>query len=180
MTAMIFSIGIRSVQKIWTDSSVSTKQNVTRAPELAMPFQMKLEAGPQRHWRRSPPVFWSIWAVVTTFVVLPQIHTCSTAEWVGFFLVVPLFWLMYKIVRNSLVAEMKPYLLTSTAIRVARCLTPPVAATVYLAVTFLFVEVPQYDSLKSAIDYGKGKPVNKQEVISPHGLRIDTWSAMCG
>jgi hypothetical protein len=102
-------------------------------------------------------LFWSIWAVVSTFVVLLQFHTYSTAEWVGFFLVVPLFWLTYKIVQTSLAAEMKPYLVTSTAIRVTRCITPLVAAAVYLAVLFLFVEVPQHDSLEGAIDYAKSQ-----------------------
>jgi len=98
---------------------------------------------------------WSILAVVSTFFVLLQFHSYTTWEWAGFFLVVPLFWLVYTIARSFVDGQIKPYIASATAIRTARRITPIVATIAYFAVVYQFVELPQHQTLGEAIDYAK-------------------------
>ena len=102
---------------------------------------------------------WSIWAVITTFFVLLQFHSYSTWEWAGFFLVVPLFWLVHTIVRSFVGGQIKPYLASATAIRAARRITPIVATIAYFAVlySYSFAEFPQHQTLGEAISYAKSR-----------------------
>jgi hypothetical protein len=100
-------------------------------------------------------LFWSIWAVVSTFFVLLQFHSYTAWEWAGFFLVIPLFWLVYKIARSFVDGQIRPYIASAIAIRTARRITPIVATIAYFAVVYLFVELPQHQTLVEAIDYAK-------------------------
>lgn len=102
---------------------------------------------------------WSIWAFVSTFFVLLQFHPYSTWEWAGFFLVVPLFWLVHTIVRSFVGGQIKPYLASATAIRAARRITPIVATIAYFAVvcSYSFAELPQHQTLGEAISYAKSR-----------------------
>ena len=102
-------------------------------------------------------LIWSIWAFGSTFFVLLQFHSYTTWEWAGFFLVVPLFWLVYKIVRRFIDGQVRPYMASAAAIRTARRVTPIVATIAYFAVVYLFGELPQHQTLGEAINYAKSR-----------------------
>ena len=100
-------------------------------------------------------LLWSVWAAISTFFVLLQFHTYTTWEWLGFFLVVPLFWIVYQVARNLLTGEIKPYLASATAIRTARRVTPILATLAYFAVVYVFVDLPHHQTLSQAIEYAR-------------------------
>ena len=38
---------------------------------------------------------WACWALVTSFFMLIQFHAYSNMEWIAFFLVIPVFWVIF-------------------------------------------------------------------------------------
>ena len=100
-------------------------------------------------------IFWSCWAVVTSFLMLLQFHTYTRLEWFAFFLVIPMFWGVFRIIRTLVAREFKPYLVTSQALKITRIVTPILMLMLYVAIGIHFVDLPHYDSLQQAINTRK-------------------------
>ncbi|MFH7319225.1 hypothetical protein ACHHRT_01295 [Desulfurivibrio sp. D14AmB] len=100
---------------------------------------------------------WSLWAMITSFFWLLQFHTYSRLEWLVFFLVVPLFWGVFMVLRNLIANEYKPYLVTAVAFRWSRRVTPVLLVLLHLVVIHYFADLPRHDSLEAAIA-ARGNP----------------------
>lgn len=102
-------------------------------------------------------VFWVCWALASSFFMLLQFHAYSWLEWVSFLLVVPVFWAVYCLCHRLIAREMKPFLVTSTALNWTRLITPLIMLTFYVAMLFFLVEHPHYDSFEEAISSRKAQ-----------------------
>ncbi len=81
-------------------------------------------------------VRWTLFAVVSSFFMLLQFRTYGVTEWLGFFALIPLFYLCYRIFLRSVHAELKPYRQVATALQLARWVTPVVALLVQAGIVF--------------------------------------------
>ncbi|WP_459938434.1 hypothetical protein [Desulfonatronum parangueonense] len=105
-------------------------------------------------------VLWVCWALVSSFFMLVQFHGYGQWEWAAFFLVVPVFWLVFLVCRRMIVRELKPYLVTSMALAGARRIAPLLMAGLYVAALFFLSDQPRFDSLQAAIDAEKARSVH--------------------
>lgn len=100
-------------------------------------------------------IFWVTWALVSSFFMLVQFHTYNLAEWVAFFLVIPVFYALVSACRSVLAKELKGYLVVSRSLRWAAVLTPVIMLALHVAFMSRLGEVPSYESLQVAIDAQK-------------------------
>jgi hypothetical protein len=100
-------------------------------------------------------IFWTCWALGSSFFMLIQFHTYNTLEWIVFFLVVPVFWLVFAISRRLIAHEFKPYLVTNMALMWSRWLCPLLMLVIYVVLTMHFGKTPAYASLQEAINAQK-------------------------
>ncbi|MGG7054510.1 hypothetical protein [Nitrosomonas sp. ANs5] len=96
-------------------------------------------------------LFWSGWALMTSVLMLLECYTYTDLEWIVFLLVIPLFWSVFQVARSIVARELRPYLVTAQALRIARRITPLLMLLLYVTLVMLFVELPHYDSLQEAI-----------------------------
>lgn len=96
-------------------------------------------------------LFWSSWALITSFLMLLVCQSYTDLEWIVFLLVIPLFWGVFQIMRRHIAKEFKSYLITAQALRIARRITPLLMLLLHAAFVILFAELPHYDSLQAAI-----------------------------
>ena len=100
-------------------------------------------------------ILWICWALVTSFFMLVQFHTYNRLEWGVFFLVIPIFWLVFSGLRKVIAREIKPYLITSMALAWSRRLCPVVMLLAYVVLTGYFGDAIVYPSLADAINAKK-------------------------
>jgi hypothetical protein len=100
-------------------------------------------------------IFWTCWALCTSFFMLVQFHTYNSLEWFVFFLVVPVFWLVFTITRQLIAHELKPYLVTNMALMWARGLCPLLMLVIYVVFVVHFGKTSAYHSLQEAINAQK-------------------------
>jgi hypothetical protein len=96
------------------------------------------------------------WAIVTTFFMLIQFHTYSRIEWVSFFMVIPVFWLVFNFFKHLISKELKPYMVTNWALEWARILTSIIMLLVYVILVKCFGNIPEYASIQDAFSAQKG------------------------
>lgn len=100
-------------------------------------------------------IFWTCWALGTSFFMLVQFHTYSNLEWFVFFLIVPVFWFVFTISRRLITHEIKPYLVTNMALMWARRLCPLLMLVIYVVCIVHFGKTTAYYSLQEAINAQK-------------------------
>lgn len=100
-------------------------------------------------------VIWACWALGSSFFMLIQFHTYTTLEWVVFFLVIPVFWILFTLIRHIVGRELKPYLTTGMALTLSRALCPIVMIVLYVLLLRNFGEITPYPSLQEAVDARK-------------------------
>ncbi len=98
---------------------------------------------------------WILWALVSSFLMLVQFHTYSHVEWIAFFSVIPIFYLVFTFSERFLVRELKPYLVTSYALRWAGAITPVIMVVLFIIVNVFFGSANTYPTAQSAIDAQK-------------------------
>jgi len=98
---------------------------------------------------------WLCVAVFTSFCTLLQFHTYSALEWAVFFLVIPLFWVVFALCRNFFSGELKPYIVTSLALTWSRRIATPLMLLVYAGLLLLFATPQEYSSISAAIEAQK-------------------------
>lgn len=96
-------------------------------------------------------IVWVLWALGTSFFMLIQFHTYNILEWVVFFLVIPVFWLTYCVIRRIVVSEWKPYLVTNMALEWSRRFCALIMLVIYVLLTMFLSETPEYASLQDAV-----------------------------
>lgn len=101
-------------------------------------------------------IFWSVFALVSTFALLIQFHAYTTLEWVVFFAVVPLFIVVFSLLQRISRNEFKPYQCTASSLIAASWITPFVAVLGYMGVLWVVGGVQHVDSLHQAIDIRRG------------------------
>ncbi len=103
--------------------------------------------------RRSLRVlFWGGWALGTSFLMLMQFHTYVVLEWVLFFLVIPVFPIIFSICQRLSAREYKAYLVTGKALGLSRILCAALMVAISTVLTSYFGEIPIYSSLHDAIN----------------------------
>ncbi len=100
-------------------------------------------------------ILWTCWALVSSFFMLVQFHTYNNLEWIVFFLVVPVFWFVFTICRRLISHELKPYLVTNTALTWSRWLCPLFMLVIYVFLIVHFGKTPEYSSLQEAVNAQK-------------------------
>ena len=103
---------------------------------------------------------WICWALVTSFFILVQFHTYNYLEWFVFFLVIPVFWFVFKILQKIISHELKPYIVTSIALTWTRRLCPLILLFAYVFLLNYFGEITAYSSLRAAINSKKAAVVD--------------------
>ncbi len=100
-------------------------------------------------------VFWILWALVSSFFMLVQFHTYNSVEWIAFFSLIPVFYLVFTLATRLLGRELKEHLVTSYALRWAGAVTPALMVVVFIFANLLFGSVDRYSTVQAAIDSQK-------------------------
>jgi hypothetical protein len=96
-------------------------------------------------------ILWAFWALLTSFFMLVQFHTYGYLDWFIFFLIIPVFWFVFTVLRKVIGHEIKPYLITSMALSWSRRLCPVLMLVGYVFLNLYFGETTDYPSLEAAI-----------------------------
>jgi hypothetical protein len=96
-------------------------------------------------------ILWVCWALITSFFMLIQFHTYNLLEWSVFFLVIPVFWVIFSGLRKVIGHEIKPYLVTSIALSWSRRLCPLFMLLIYLVLAGYAGDPTAYPSLADAV-----------------------------
>ncbi len=103
-------------------------------------------------------VFWTCWALVSSFFMLIQFHTYSGLEWAAFFLVIPVFLGVFAWSRRFLARELRPFLVTHMALKWARWITPLIMVVLYVLLLLVAAgDSPRYDTLQQAVHAQKDR-----------------------
>ena len=111
-------------------------------------------------------IFSVCWALGSSFFMLIQFHTYTYLEWFAFFLVVPVFYTLFSIIRHFLATELKPYLVTQTALVWSRWLCPVIMIAVYSILIGYLGQIPKYRDISSAVN------AQQQEVADMTGSAV--------
>jgi hypothetical protein len=102
-------------------------------------------------------IFWVLWAMFSSFFMLIQFHTYDPFEWAIYFLVIPVFWLVFIGARRIYAKELKPYLVTHSSLQLARKICPIVMLLIYVLAHILLNHFTIYPTLESAVAVEKSK-----------------------
>jgi hypothetical protein len=100
-------------------------------------------------------IFWTFWGLGSSFFMLVQFHTYNDLEWIVFFLVVPVYWIIFSMSHKLIAGELKSYIVANTALVLARLLCPLVMLVIYVALAVHVGETPAYSSLQEAVNAQK-------------------------
>ncbi len=74
-----------------------------------------------------------------TFLMLLQLNLYSTLEWVAFFLVIPVYWLVFSACYREFATEVrKPFIARALAITWTGLLTPIIMVVIYAGLILAF------------------------------------------
>ncbi len=96
-------------------------------------------------------LFWICWALASSFFMLIQFHIYNQLEWLVFFLIIPVFWACFILLKKLFFREFKTYVLTNMALIWARRLSPLLMLIIYVVLTGYFKDTLNYHSLQDAI-----------------------------
>jgi hypothetical protein len=97
-------------------------------------------------------VFWALWAIPSSFFLLIQFRFCTFLEWLVLFSALPILGMVFLFVRRILRPELKPWLVTATALVWARRTTPFLLLILYGLLLYAFGGEPGLASLEEAIE----------------------------
>lgn len=122
-------------------------------------------------------IFWVLWALTSSFVMLLQFSRYSGLEWLTLCLVIPAFWLVHSKSRQLLSHELrKRYVITSFTIIWTRRLCPVLMLVVYAVLIWSFTEIQSYASLSEALAAKKvGIPNNVGSTVVQAALLLITF-----
>lgn len=120
---------------------------------------------------------WTVYAVLSTFFMIIGFHFFNTADWILFFAVIPVFYLVFRLFYRFFEKEIRPWLVTDMALSAAVLCTPFLMLAVY-AILMHSHEIPvsQYESLRAAIS------THERRVPAPGGntlvKEVSEWMAV--
>ncbi|MEA2084841.1 MAG: hypothetical protein U9O82_11545 [Thermodesulfobacteriota bacterium] len=100
-------------------------------------------------------ILWVCWALASSFFILVQFYTYNYLDWFLFFLVIPVFWFVFKKFQKLISHELKPYLVYSMSLSWSRRLCPLIMLLIYVTFNFYFGEITAYPSIQDAINSKK-------------------------
>lgn len=114
-------------------------------------------------------IFWSLWALITSFFMLLQFHTYDFWEWLIFFTVIPVFYAVYHFCGKLVGSQYKAYLRASVSLQWAsRWITPFIMLIFYLLIASYSVQTPEYSSFDDAV------LAHKAALAGPRGSALMT------
>lgn len=99
-------------------------------------------------------LIWAPLSIATSFLLLIEARGYDASEWFAFFMVVPAFWLCFRMFRNQFSSEVRPFFLNASALGLANRLCPALMVLVFFVVAAGFgnpSETPPI-SLEAAIN----------------------------
>lgn len=97
-------------------------------------------------------VFWLLWALASSFLMLLQFSTYSILEWVTLALAIPTFWYIHKFCHSVFSSELKKlYVIYSFAIEWTRLICPIFLVIIYVILIKIFSSDPSYTSLAESV-----------------------------
>jgi len=115
-------------------------------------------------------VFWVIWALASSFVMLLQFSTYSGLEWMTLALAIPVFWYVHKLCNRVFSSEIKKrYVISSFAIVWTRLICPLLLVLIYAILVSTFAAGPSYSSLAEAVAENR---VNTPEVAGSFVVEV--------
>ena len=96
-------------------------------------------------------ILWVLWSLFSSFYMLIQFQFYQLADWVIFFLVIPVFYTTYTIFRQMFTHELKPYLVINMALIWASRCVPVLMLIIYITFLLNYHDIPVYSSLNMAI-----------------------------
>jgi hypothetical protein len=118
----------------------------------------RLEMFQQRGWlfrllsgRPLRVLWWMLWALGSAFFMLLQFQHHGALEWSAYFLVIPVFWLIFNLFRHMTKGELRPYLVTSVSLSLARFLVPLVMLLTHGLLSGVVGDYPAHESLEQAL-----------------------------
>ena len=104
-------------------------------------------------------IFWTLWAIISSFFIFIQFHTYTNIDWFTFFLVIPIFGYVFTIFKKINERERKPYLVLMKSLEYSRYIVPFIMLIIYVLLSYLVIERIEYSTLEAAI-------ISKKEVVS--------------
>ena len=96
-------------------------------------------------------VLWILWSMLSAFYMLIQFQFYQAADWVMFFLVVPIFYALYLFFSRIFAHEYKAYLVTNMALTWASWCASMLMLLAYLVFLLNYSDIPFYSSLSIAL-----------------------------
>lgn len=96
-------------------------------------------------------IWWLLWSVTFSFLLLFYLGVANTLEWVIFFIAIPVFAMVYAFFLPIARREYKPYIAVHKSLVWTRWFTAIVMAILYILLIIFVGENHQYDSLSDAV-----------------------------
>lgn len=115
-------------------------------------------------------LFWAAWAPASTLFLLLQFRAYTHQEWLGFLLVIPVFYALYLAFHRVVRGELKHYRQVASAVRAALWVTPFVVLPAYVTVLAVTGSQTQAATLGEAIAMQQGKTASLSGSALVHEL----------
>tara|TARA_Y100000588_G_scaffold1372_1_gene1876 strand:- start:29654 stop:31213 length:1560 start_codon:yes stop_codon:yes gene_type:complete len=80
-----------------------------------------------------------------------QFHFYNKLDWFTFFLVIPIFGFVFRIIQKKSDQELKPYISTAFTIRFTRYIVPIIMLSIYVILSLFFTDKVEYSTMNEAI-----------------------------
>ncbi|MBH49369.1 MAG: hypothetical protein CMG69_01260 [Candidatus Marinimicrobia bacterium] len=94
---------------------------------------------------------WVCWAIFSSFFMFIQFHFYNKLDWFTFFLVIPIFGFVFRIIQKKSDQELKPYISTAFTIRFTRYIVPIIMLSIYVILSLFFTDKVEYSTMNEAI-----------------------------
>lgn len=97
-------------------------------------------------------VLGTLFAVTGSFFIWLQLRNYGGSEWLGLFIVIPVFYACYRLLLRSMRRELKPYRQVAVALQLARWVVPLLMLPLYAAVLALTADERHFATVAEAIE----------------------------
>ena len=122
-------------------------------------------------------LFWIVYALVSSFLMLLQFFVFSGLEWIALLLAIPVYWVVHLRSHRIASAELKMrYVFTAKLITAVRWLHPPIMLAVFGAIVWFFAQHTDYATLSEALAAKRSSvPEHAGSAVVGVGLRVMTF-----
>ncbi|MCA1964743.1 MAG: hypothetical protein LDL31_12435, partial [Prosthecobacter sp.] len=119
---------------------------------------------------------WSLWAGLAGLFLLLEMRTFSRRDWLAAAATPLVFWPIFAWARRVFRTELKPYLVSATALRVAQWLTPGLMVLLTFALARHLGPVVHYESSSDAVQAARQQLGTYQ--ASPLLAQLTAWMSL--